>query len=387
MNTPEMAYQTTMGQCVSPTRMLNDAAVEVLDDDYYDVEPEDEMDLAEVTLQLVPSGQRQKLIGNILARYVNSPEGLNLRQGLTLRRYDSFIYPGLLDSYRPERVANPLKNPATARVFAHFISATGPTLSIFERHSRNASVLLDDGPVPLSQQGIWTYTMPMAALHHQGLLHAMLAISSLHIAKLSGGSETPSMKHYAFALKRVHRSVGDAKKRISIETLAASQLLGFYEIMTADHMKWNSHLLGAKQLIVETDFAGMARELRRTKLEKRAREQQCNFGNSLDMGPLHYTHYQDDHLLDQVPDIDEELVGVLVGRKIKYDEYGSIIDDDDQPKTPPPRVCSFSLDLQKFETLKDLYWWYCKQDIYQSIISGNPLLYVVLESLLRCTSY
>ncbi|KAI7558612.1 hypothetical protein KC346_g23000, partial [Hortaea werneckii] len=32
------------------------------------------------------------------------------------------------------------------------------------------------------------------------------------------------------------------------------------------------------------------------------------------------------------------------------------------------------LDLAKFEILKDLYWWYCKQDAYQSIISGNSLL-------------
>jgi hypothetical protein len=24
--------------------------------------------------------------------------------------------------------------------------------------------------------------------------------------------------------------------------------------------------------------------------------------------------------------------------------------------------------------LKDLFWWYCKQDAYQSIVSGNLLL-------------
>ena len=113
----------------------------------------------------------------------------------SMRRYDNFIYAGILDYYRAEWVASPLKNPKTARVFAHFISATGPTLSTFERHPRNTSALFDESPSPSSQQGLWTYTLPMMALNHQGLLHAMLALSSLHIAKLQQASITPSFKH------------------------------------------------------------------------------------------------------------------------------------------------------------------------------------------------
>lgn len=40
---------------------------------------------------------------------------------LGIRRYDAFIYDGLLTGYRPEYAASPLRNPKTARVFAHYI--------------------------------------------------------------------------------------------------------------------------------------------------------------------------------------------------------------------------------------------------------------------------
>ena len=87
----------------------------------------------------------------------------------------------------------------------------------------------------------------MMALHHQGLLHAMLALASLHIARLQGASVTPSFKHYAYALKRIHHCVGHPQKRHLISTVAASLLLGYYEVITGDQVKWSSHLLGAKQ--------------------------------------------------------------------------------------------------------------------------------------------
>jgi hypothetical protein len=40
---------------------------------------------------------------------------------LGVRRYDAFLYDGLLSQYKPEYAANPLRNPKTARVFAHYI--------------------------------------------------------------------------------------------------------------------------------------------------------------------------------------------------------------------------------------------------------------------------
>lgn len=345
---------------LSPANMLNAAAVEAQDDDYYDIGSDEEIDFD--TSAVSTNGyQRQRTLSKILA--LNQ---ISTRE-LQVRRYDTFIYEGILDHYRVEEVANPLRNPATARVFAHFISATGPSLSIFERHPRNTSVLFTEGTVPLSQQGLWTYTMPMAALRNQGLLHAMLAMASLHIARLQGASVTPSMQHYAWSLKRIHKAVGNPNSRLKLTTMAASMLLGFYEVMTADHMKWNLHLAGSKQLFVETDFAGMTREVRRMKLEKAARL--FHHGEQHRHSPEE--PFSRDDLLDQIPDIDERIVSQFLGREVRYDDYGRI--ESQYPGIPS------SVDLNKFEILKDLYWWYCKQDVYQSVVSGNNLLYVSLH--------
>ncbi|SMR52836.1 unnamed protein product [Zymoseptoria tritici ST99CH_1E4] len=346
-------YQFPTPSISTSAHLLSAAAVETVDDDYYDVASDEEIDFDAAAVQK-HEWQRQQTLGSFLAMN-------QIRvQDLQVRRYDTFLYEGILDHYRVDEVANPLRNPATARVFAHFISATGPSLSIFERHPRNTSVLFAEGPVPLSQQGLWTYTMPMAALRHQGLLHAMLAMSSLHIARLQGGSLTPSMQHYAWSLKRIHKAVGNPKSRLQLTTMAASMLLGFYEVMAADHMKWNMHLAGSRQLFVETDFVGMTREVCRLKAEKAARQRgRTDRYNSEEPLPI-------DDLLDQIPDIDERFVSHLVGRQVRYHDYGRI---EPQHSFIPPE-----LDLNKFEILKDLYFWYLRQDAYQSIVSGNPLL-------------
>jgi hypothetical protein len=46
---------------------------------------------------------------------------------LGIRRYDAFLYDGLLSHYRPEYAASPLRNPKTARVFAHYIHVVSGT--------------------------------------------------------------------------------------------------------------------------------------------------------------------------------------------------------------------------------------------------------------------
>ena len=338
----------------TPTYFLTQAAVETQDDDYYDVHSDEETDVHTLALTTVDQ-ERQRELQRIL-QVADIPI-----QDLQTRRYDTFIHGGALKNYKPEEVASPLRNPTTARVFAHFISATGPSLSIFERHPRNSSVLFNDGQVPISQQALWTYTMPMAALHHQGLLHAMLALASLHIARLTGAHQMPSIQHYTWALKRVHRCVSHPKKRFKVTTMAASMLLGFYEIMAADHMKWNMHLSGSKQLFLETDFVTMTQQFRRMKAERAALVQMGNRRRSLAS-----LAGSQDEILDNMHDVDERFVSELVGTEVRYEDHGRIM----TPKsgTPP------ELDLSNFEILKDLYWWYLKQDVYQSIVSGNPLL-------------
>ena len=237
-----------------------------------------------------------------------------------------------MDHYRTERVANPLKNPKTAQVFAHFIFATAPSLSIFERQPRNSSAMFTETPVPDYQQGLWTYTLPMMALHHQGLLHAMLSLASLHIAKLQGAAITPSFKHYAYALKRIHQCVGRTNKRHLPTTLAATLLLGFYEVMTADHQKWCSHLMGASRLMTEIDYRGMARKARRVHVEHAAQDRLT----TLDADMTLQMNIPDVGLSASL--LDEDLVSSLSGRRLVYDGMSNIDDETKRPTTPSRAV-------------------------------------------------
>lgn len=98
----------------SPTQLLDEAAVEHEDDDYWDVQSDEEMGDAEdgADENSMLASKDFSMIRRI--HFENSNE-------LGIRRYDAFLYDGLLTKYRPEYAASPLRNSKTARVFAHFI--------------------------------------------------------------------------------------------------------------------------------------------------------------------------------------------------------------------------------------------------------------------------
>jgi hypothetical protein len=99
---------------VSPTQVLDEAAVENEDDDYWDVESDEGM-LDEEDENNEDAFLESKEL-SILRRvhFEHSNE-------LAIRRYDVFLYDGLLTHYKPEYAASPLRNLKTARVFAHYI--------------------------------------------------------------------------------------------------------------------------------------------------------------------------------------------------------------------------------------------------------------------------
>lgn len=107
---------------VSPTEVLDEAAVENEDDDYWDVQSDEEM------LDAEDKGNENTMLAskefNIIRRIhlENSNE-------LGVRRYDAFLYEGLLTHYKPEYAASPLRNIKTARVFAHYIHVVSGTQS------------------------------------------------------------------------------------------------------------------------------------------------------------------------------------------------------------------------------------------------------------------
>ena len=74
-----------------------------------------------------------------------------------LRSITSYIdRPNMLATYVPSHRSSPLNDSMTARIFSHFINVTAATLSLYERHPANPSLILQGTPVPKSQQHVWT---------------------------------------------------------------------------------------------------------------------------------------------------------------------------------------------------------------------------------------
>ncbi|KAJ5592229.1 hypothetical protein N7537_009133 [Penicillium hordei] len=322
-------------------------------EDYYDVDSDDEM---------VDQSQAEGF--NQLSLIMASAN----RDERQLRSFTTYLNePNVLASYRPTLGSSPLNNPKTARIFAHFIHSTGPSLSIFERHPTDSSIILG-AAVPSAQQGLWVYTLALKALEHPALLQAILAISSLHIAYLQQVPTTVSLKHYHYALKRVGSAVGLPLRRKQVGTLAATLLLGYYEVISADHSKWNNHLGGSTHLIREIDFAKITRDLRAHR--RRAHEHRRQSGWSDSWWGMSGDDSEDDPFSEKEGNVDEDLVGAIMGQTVNYDDFGCINNES----MLPSKKHFTRKDIEVFRIQCDLYWWYTKQDAFQSFIGGNKLL-------------
>jgi hypothetical protein len=99
---------------VSPTQILDEAAIENEDDDYWDVESDEDM------FDIEDEADHDTLLASEEFNNIRRLHADNFNE-LGVRRYDAFLYDGLLSHYKPEYAANPLRNPKTARVFAHYI--------------------------------------------------------------------------------------------------------------------------------------------------------------------------------------------------------------------------------------------------------------------------
>jgi hypothetical protein len=148
--------------------------------------------------------------------------------------------------------------------------------------------------------------------------------------------------------------------------LATAILLAFYELWLGDHQKWSNHLLGAAQLLREIDFASMAKYIRSVKIQQRREEHARGYRSH----QLVHGFYEERNRYAS-DELDEGIVGMLMGKKLRYDQYGEIVEDcasDDHGTT-----VYTERDLEMYETRRDLFWWYCKQDVYQSLLGGGCL--------------
>lgn len=95
------------------------------------------------------------------------------RQEQRPRTYHSFLdRPNVLTTYQPSAQTSPLNDSTAARIFHHFVNVTGPSISVYERHPANPSLLFQGHPVPKSQQHIWAckYILKYSSIYANLLL-------------------------------------------------------------------------------------------------------------------------------------------------------------------------------------------------------------------------
>lgn len=174
----------------------------------------------------------------------------------------SLSKPSIFPACQLTHMASLKKDSSATPIFCHFVTTIGPSLSIFERHFTNPEAFLEGTAIPMPQQALWTYILPTAALTNQALLHAMLALASLHMEKLNLTSIQTSLKYYSLALGRLAESIQNITERTDLGTIAAALLLGYFEATTAEYGKWTNHLLGVRRLFLELDIKQMAKRMK-----------------------------------------------------------------------------------------------------------------------------
>jgi hypothetical protein len=119
---------------------------------------DDEMGLDESdqdTLADLGRAQEDHLKNNDLGIFVALQASQDMQEQ-RLRTYHSFLGdPNVLTSYQPSARSSPLTDSTTARIFYHYVNATAPSISLYERHPANPSLMFQGRPVPRSQQHIW----------------------------------------------------------------------------------------------------------------------------------------------------------------------------------------------------------------------------------------
>lgn len=202
--------------------------------------------------------------------------------------------------------------------------------------------------------------MPLLSMQHPGLLHAILALSSLQVSKMQETPPTAAHKHYHIALRRVAKNVGSYTKRLQLANVAAMLLLSYFEVWNSDHTKWCSHLYGTKILFAEMPLRTMAKKY----LPYKSLKAKQKIMKQMGLGGIGMPLPQDPNM------VDFELLSTISGFHVTAKDYG--LDEDEILRSAA--ASTTDKDADKFENLRDLLWWFCKLDAYQAILGGaKPL--------------
>lgn len=93
--------------------------------------------------------------GIIVARRL---DGIPDVHGTGIRTFTPLTDNNMLATYIPSSTNSPLNDTQTAAVFWYFVTVTGPSISLYERHPLDPAPMFQGHPVPKARQHIWTCT-------------------------------------------------------------------------------------------------------------------------------------------------------------------------------------------------------------------------------------
>ncbi|KAK3326725.1 hypothetical protein B0H66DRAFT_168088 [Apodospora peruviana] len=252
----------------------------------------------------------------------------------------------VLMNYSPQPLDSPLTNGSRAAVFWHFVNATAPMISLYETSDMHHGRFAIAEPWPkfgsaseVRERRIWENAFPVLAFQHSVLLHAILALGSLHIEKGLGHESAASAqssaawKHYNFARRRISPALKGARLHplpgrhglyggdgqtggVHPTTVAALLLTAHFELWTLQLNPWRDHLEILSNLFAERVPVGEG------------------------SGP------STSFLLN------------------KHSGHSAL---------SPSKVYTFDRSgPESFEQLRELYWSFVKMDVYQSLLGNAP---------------
>lgn len=185
------------------------------------------------------------------------------------------------------------------------------------------------------------------------------------MAGLSGDAPTASWLHYGLCIRRNAKNYQSPTRRAQPATLAATLLLAFYEVWISNHEKWCTHMIGARHIIGETPFREMSMQAWATHQQRYQHWAEMQAQNPFADFMSHTGHPN-----HELAEVDLDLVRSVTGRPVYFVEGA----DSDSWRSKA-RTCT-DRDVENYEHLADLYWWFCKMDVYQATLGGSKLLSV-----------
>ncbi|KAK6699477.1 hypothetical protein SNK03_012222 [Fusarium graminearum] len=335
--------------------------------DYEDIDiPEDDASMGESDDD---TQDPRQVLGPVMKQF----NGTWDTNGTRVRTFSTFAQCNILSDYTATARITELKDPAMLQIFMHFIQVTGPSMSLYERHPFDHTGENSFDPTPKGANNLWSYTFPVISLNHPALLHSMLALGALQIAKLQNIPATAAMKHYHLAIRRIARNVNTPLRRTQPATIAATLLLSYFEVWSSDHTKWCNHLLGARILFSEIPLRNMSKKFLPVKRFKQAEKDAQNQNQMDSFFPGLSIPSQ-----SELNDHDYDLLQAISGQNITAEDYGL---GENQGIDLSDSVTD--RDIEHYENVRDLFWWYCKMDVYQSMLAGTRL-FMNYESWSQC---